>query len=104
MTRREFFTAVANGTINADVTAMAKAELEKFAAEDKERDSKRQANIAIGEELLGKLETGKEYLISEMVALMGGTYNSSKIGYIVRTLMPEKFTIKDTTPKTYIKK
>ena len=104
MTQREFFTAVANGTLSDETKKFAEEKLVKFAEEDKEKDSKRAANIAIGEELLGKLETGKEYQIADMVALMGGAYNSSKIGYIIRNLMPEKFTIKDTTPKTYIKK
>ena len=104
MTKREFFTAVAEGTVNADVIAVAKAELEKFAAEDKERDSKRAANQELALAILGKMEVGKEYFNKDLVALGGEGVNSSKVTYLIREFLTDKLTIKDTTPKTYIRK
>ena len=104
MTQREFFTAIANGTVNDETKKFAEEKLAKFIEEDKVKDSKREANLAIGTELLGKMEAGKEYFVKDFVAMFGGVHNSSKISYILRELIADKVVVKDTTPKTYVKK
>lgn len=105
MTLREFYAEVsANATISADAKEIAGKYLKKYADEDKEKDSKRAANVALGNEILAKMEKGKKYLNSDIVAMFGGQYNSSKIGYILREILKDKITADDSTPKQYSKK
>ncbi len=102
MTLREFYAEVsANTTISKEAKEIAKKYLDKFAEEDKAKDSKREANIALGEEILAKMEKGKKYLNSEIVAMFAGQYNSSKIGYVLREILKDKVVADDSTPKQY---
>lgn len=102
MTLREFYAEVsANATISAEAKEIAGKYLAKFAEEDKEKDSKRAANVALGEEIISKMEKGKKYLNSDIVAMFGGKYNSSKIGYILREILKDKITADDSSPKQY---
>lgn len=105
MTLREFYAEVAENTsISAEAKEIANKYLGKFAEEDKAKDSKREANVALGEEILAKMETGKKYLNSDIVAMFSGQYNSSKIGYILREILKDKVVSDDSTPKQYSKK
>ncbi len=105
MTLREFYAEVAaNATITAEAKEIAKKYLDKYAVEDKEKDSKRAANVALGEEILAKMEAGKKYLNSDIVAMFSGQYNSSKIGYVLREILKDKVVSDDSTPKQYSKK
>lgn len=102
MTLREFYNEVAeNATISAEAKAVAKKYLDKFAEEDKVKDSKREANIALGEEILAKMEKGKKYLNSDIVAMFSSQYNSSKIGYVLREILKDKVVADGSTPKQY---
>lgn len=102
MTLREFYAEVStNATISTEAKEIAGKYLTKFAEEDKEKDSKRAANVALGEEILAKMEKGKKYLNSDIVAMFGGKYNSSKIGYILREILKDKITADDSSPKQY---
>ena len=102
MTLREFYAEVsANTTISKEAKEIADKYLTKYAEEDKEKDSKRAANVALGEEILAKMEKGKKYLNSEIVAMFAGQYNSSKIGYVLREILKDKVVADDSTPKQY---
>ena len=102
MTLREFYNEVASNTsISAEAKEIAQKYIAKFADEDKAKDSKRAENVAIGEEILAKMEKGKKYLNSEIVTMFGGKYNSSKIGYVLREILKDKITADDSTPKQY---
>ena len=102
MTLREFYAEVsANTTISKEAKEIADKYLTKYAEEDKEKDSKRAANVALGEEILSKMEKGKKYLNSEIVAMFAGQYNSSKIGYVLREILKDKVVADDSTPKQY---
>jgi predicted Zn-dependent protease len=57
--------------------------------------------VALGEEILAKMEKGKKYLNSEIVTMFGGQYNSSKISYVLREILKDKITADDSTPKQY---
>ena len=62
MTLRAFYSEVAeNATISAEAKEIAGKYLAKFAEEDKEKDSKREANIALGNEILAKMEAGNRW-------------------------------------------
>ena len=99
MTLREFYNEVAS---NTTISAEAKEIAEKYIAkEDKTKDSKRAENVALGEEILAKMEKGKKYLNSEIVTMFGGKYNSSKISYVLREILKDKITADDSTPKQY---
>ena len=105
MTLREFYAeVVANATITVEAKEIAKKYLDKFAAEDKVKDSKREANIALGEEILAKMEAGKKYLNSDIVAMFSNQYNSSKISYVLREILKDKVVSDDSSPKQYSKK
>ena len=105
MTLREFYAEVAaNTTITAEAKEIANKYLDKFAVEDKEKDSKRAANVALGEEILAKMEAGKKYLNGDIVAMFSGQYNSSKIGYVLREILKDKVVSDDSSPKQYSKK
>ena len=105
MTLRQFYAEInKNATISAEAKEIAKKYLDKFAEEDKAKDSKREANVALGEEILAKMEAGKKYLNADIVAMFAGQYNSSKIGYILREILKDKVTSDDSTPKQYTKK
>lgn len=105
MTLRAFYSEVVeNATISAEAKAVAQKYLDKFAEEDKEKDSKRAANVALGEEILAKMEAGKKYLNSDIVAMFSGKYNSSKISYVLREILKDKVVSDDSTPKQYSKK
>ena len=102
MTLRAFYSEVAaNATISAEAKEIANKYLDKFKEEDKAKDSKREANVALGNEILAKMETGKKYLNSDIVAMFAGQYNSSKIGYILREILKDKVVSDDSTPKQY---
>ena len=102
MTLREFYNEVAsNTTISAEAKEIAEKYITKFSEEDKEKDSKRAANVALGEEILSKMEKGKKYLNSDIVAMFAGKYNSSKISYVLREILKDKITADDSTPKHY---
>ena len=102
MTLREFYSEIANNTsISAEAKEIANKYLDKFKEEDKAKDSKRAENVALGEEILAKMEKGKKYLNSEIVTMFGGKYNSSKIGYVLREILKDKITADDSTPKQY---
>ena len=102
MTLREFYNEVsANTSISKEAKEIANRYLAKFAEEDKEKDSKRAANVALGEEILAKMEKGKKYLNSDIGAMFGGQYNSSKIGYVLREILKDKVVGDDSTPKQY---
>ena len=102
MTLRNFYEEVsANTTISAEAREIANKYIAKFKEEDKEKDSKRAANVALGEEILSKMEKGKKYLNSEIVAMFGGQYNSSKIGYVLREILKDKIVADDSSPKQY---
>ena len=102
MTLREFYSEIANNTsISTEAKEIANKYLDKFKEEDKAKDSKRAENVAIGEEILAKMEKGKKYLNSEIVTMFGGKYNSSKIGYVLREILKDKITADDSTPKQY---
>ncbi len=105
MTLREFYNEVStNATISAEAKAIAAKYLDKFAEEDKEKDSKRAANVALGEQILAKMEAGKKYLNADIVAMFGGQYNSSKISYVLREILKDKVVSDDSSPKQYSKK
>ena len=102
MTLREFYNEVsANTSISKEAKEIANRYLAKFAEEDKEKDSKRAANVALGEEILAKMEKGKKYLNSDIAAMFGSQYNSSKIGYVLREILKDKVVGDDSTPKQY---
>jgi hypothetical protein len=102
MTLRQFYSEVAeNASISAEAKEVANKYLAKFAEEDKEKDSKRAANIALGEAIVAKMEKGKKYLNSEIVAMFAGQYNSSKIGYVLREILKDKVVADDSSPKQY---
>jgi flagellar motor switch protein FliG len=105
MTLREFYAEVAaNATISAEAKEIAGKYLDKFKEEDKAKDSKREANVALGNEILAKMEAGKKYLNSDIVAMFSGKYNSSKISYVLREILKDKVVSDDSTPKQYSKK
>ena len=105
MTLRQFYAEInENATISAEAKEIAKKYLDKFAEEDKAKDSKREANVALGEEILAKMEAGKKYLNADIVAMFAGQYNSSKIGYVLREILKDKVVSDDSTPKQYTKK
>lgn len=102
MTLREFYSEVStNATISKDAKEIAEKYLNKFAEEDKEKDSKRAENVALGEEIISKMEKGKKYLNSEFVTMFGGKYNSSKISYVLREILKDKIVADDSSPKQY---
>ena len=105
MTLRDFYSEVAtNATISAEAKEIAQKYLDKFKEEDKEKDSKRAANVALGDEILARMEAGKKYLNSDIVAMFSGQYNSSKISYVLREILKDKVVSDDSTPKQYSKK
>ena len=105
MTLREFYAEVStNTTISAEAKEIAGKYLDKFKEEDKAKDSKREANVALGNEILAKMEAGKKYLNSDIVAMFAGQYNSSKISYILREILKDKVVSDDSSPKQYSKK
>ena len=105
MTLRAFYSEVAaNASMSAEAKEIAGKYLAKFAEEDKAKDSKREANVALGNEILAKMEAGKKYLNSDIVAMFSGQYNSSKIGYVLREILKDKVVSDDSTPKQYSKK
>ncbi len=102
MTLREFYNEVsANTTISKEAREIAEKYIAKFAEEDKEKDSKRAANVALGEEIISKMEKGKKYLNSDIVAMFAGKYNSSKISYVLREILKDKIVADDSSPKQY---
>ena len=102
MTLRSFYEEVsANTTISVEAREIADKYIAKFKEEDKEKDSKRAANVALGEEIISKMEKGKKYLNSDIVAMFGGQYNSSKIGYVLREILKDKIVADDSSPKQY---
>ena len=105
MTLREFYSEIStNTTVSKEAKEIADKYLAKFAEEDKEKDSKRAANVALGEEILAKMEKGKKYLNADIVAMFAGQYNSSKIGYVLREILKDKVVSDDSSPKQYTKK
>jgi flagellar motor switch protein FliG len=105
MTLREFYAEVAaNATISTEAKEIAGKYLDKFKEEDKAKDSKREANVALGNEILAKMEAGKKYLNSDIVAMFSGKYNASKISYVLREILKDKVVSDDSTPKQYSKK
>ena len=105
MTLRDFYSEVAaNASISAEAKEIAQKYLDKFKEEDKEKDSKRAANVELGNEILAKMEAGKKYLNADIVAMFGGQYNSSKISYILREILKDKVVSDDSSPKQYSKK
>ncbi len=102
MTLREFYAEVsANTSISAEAREIAEKYIAKFKEEDKEKDSKRAANVKLGEEIISKMEKGKKYLNSDIVTMFSGKYNSSKIGYVLREILKDKIVADDSSPKQY---
>ena len=72
MTQREFFTAIVNGTINADIQAYAATAIEKLDKRNAARVSKptksQQANAPLMEEIRNFLADKKDVLAAEVAA------------------------------------
>ena len=92
MTQREFFTAIVNGTINADIQTYAADAITKLDKRNAARASKptksQQANAPLMEEMCEYLKDKKEVLASEIAAHLDVT--TQKASSLLKLLADDK--------------
>ena len=87
MTKREFYNAIVNGTINDDVINTAKEELSKMDATNEKRrntpSKKAIENAPIVDQIVGLL-TSEPKTASDITTELGGEYKVQKVSALLR--------------------